>query len=184
MGTLIHSYETKGPAEIPAKRDYLTKVWLRKVRQMGHEVQVPDLPFNSLYALRLASEQAWSDKAHFPLWNLTGDFFSLCWERGQDLGAESVLLQVLQKYTAEKDVLVRATDKDVRRALKSNLKQAKASGVFGVPTWVIGEEIFWGEDSFESLKGFLQGEELYDAKLLQEFNRSFEPSTYRKDVEN
>ena len=40
-------------------------------------------------------------------------------------------------------------DRDVKDALRSATDEVLALGVFGVPTIVIGEELFWGDDRLE-----------------------------------
>jgi 2-hydroxychromene-2-carboxylate isomerase len=46
-----------------------------------------------------------------------------------------------------------AANKDL---LRRNTDEAIARGVFGVPTFVADGEIFWGADSLDFLKAFLQ----------------------------
>ena len=36
-----------------------------------------------------------------------------------------------------------------------NSEQAVSKGVFGVPSYVVGEEVFWGQDRLEFLDLFL-----------------------------
>jgi predicted DsbA family dithiol-disulfide isomerase len=49
----------------------------------------------------------------------------------------------------------------VKDALRSNTEQAAARGVFGVPSFVVDGEVFWGADAIDFLKGFLK-----DPKVL------------------
>jgi predicted DsbA family dithiol-disulfide isomerase len=43
----------------------------------------------------------------------------------------------------------------VKDLLRRNTDQAIAAGVFGVPSFVIDGEVFWGADSIEFAKAFL-----------------------------
>jgi predicted DsbA family dithiol-disulfide isomerase len=43
----------------------------------------------------------------------------------------------------------------VKDALRRNTEQAAARGVFGVPTFEVDGELFWGADSIEFLNAFL-----------------------------
>jgi len=43
----------------------------------------------------------------------------------------------------------------VKDALRRNTEDAAARGVFGVPSFVIGGEVFWGADSINFVKAFL-----------------------------
>src|SRR6266404_1462399 len=44
---------------------------------------------------------------------------------------------------------------EIKDALRKNTEQAAARGVFGVPSFVVDGEVFWGADSIEFLKAFL-----------------------------
>ena len=38
----------------------------------------------------------------------------------------------------------------MKQALIANTDEAKARGVFGVPTWIVrGDELYWGQDRLE-----------------------------------
>jgi len=44
---------------------------------------------------------------------------------------------------------------EVKDPLRRNTEEAAARGVFGVPSFVVDGEVFWGADSIEFLKAFL-----------------------------
>ena len=44
---------------------------------------------------------------------------------------------------------------EIKDALRRNTEQAAARGVFGVPTFEIDDELFWGADSIEFVAAFL-----------------------------
>jgi 2-hydroxychromene-2-carboxylate isomerase len=46
-------------------------------------------------------------------------------------------------------ILARATSGDSKNALDSETKAACSLGIFGSPTFGIGEELFWGDDRLE-----------------------------------
>ncbi len=46
-------------------------------------------------------------------------------------------------------VMSRADSEEARRRLPSETDVARALGVFGSPTFVVGDEIFWGDDRLE-----------------------------------
>lgn len=69
---------------------------------------------------------------------------------GADLGEESVVLEAGRRADIDTDRLRDAlTDADIKDALRRSTDDALALGVFGVPTIVIGEELFWGDDRLE-----------------------------------
>jgi 2-hydroxychromene-2-carboxylate isomerase len=57
------------------------------------------------------------------------------------------------------DVLERIEDPVVKQALRDRSNQAIERGVFGVPTMIVDDELFWGEDSFPHLERYLAGDD-------------------------
>jgi predicted DsbA family dithiol-disulfide isomerase len=49
----------------------------------------------------------------------------------------------------------RVASPDVKEALRRNTEEAATAGVFGVPSFIAGGELFWGVDSLDFLKAFL-----------------------------
>ena len=72
------------------------------------------------------------------------------WAEGQDIGRPEVLLEIAASVGLD-PAEVKATFDDPRRQalLDANAAAAAELGVFGVPTFVIGTEIFWGQDRID-----------------------------------
>ena len=45
---------------------------------------------------------------------------------------------------------------EIKNALRSNTEEAAARGVFGVPSFVVDGEVFWGADAVDFVKAFLK----------------------------
>ena len=56
------------------------------------------------------------------------------------------------------DALV--NDPEIKARLKANGDKAIAAGAFGVPTFVINDEVFWGDDAFEMVLDYLENPEM------------------------
>ena len=50
-----------------------------------------------------------------------------------------------------------AADPSIKRSLVESTEQAVSRGVFGVPTMLIGDELFWGLDQLPYLELYLEG---------------------------
>jgi 2-hydroxychromene-2-carboxylate isomerase len=50
-----------------------------------------------------------------------------------------------------------AQSDDNKTGLRQQTEQAKALGIFGSPTFVVGNELFWGDDRLEDALDFLAG---------------------------
>ena len=59
------------------------------------------------------------------------------------------------------DAAARIADPAVKDRLRRNAEEAVARGVFGVPTFVIADELFWGEDVTGMMLDYLADPELF-----------------------
>ncbi len=55
----------------------------------------------------------------------------------------------------------------VKDRVRSQTDSAIAAGVFGVPTMIVDDELFWGYDDFPFLERFLAGRDPLDHELLK-----------------
>ena len=72
------------------------------------------------------------------------------WAEGRDIGETEVLLEIGEVSglkTTEIDAAL--NDNSRRETLDQNWQHAQSLGVIGVPSFVIGEEVFWGNDRFD-----------------------------------
>ena len=163
LAQVIHHYETKGPAEIEPKRNYLWKHCLRSAKSRNIPFVMPaKLPFNSSLALRMAI----AAKGDF---KVIDALFRAAWERGSDLGDPDIILAIPECSGLDSI----ASSKDCRRELKQNITQAIENTVFGTPTFLVGDELFWGDDSRRDLINYLKGEDLLDKNQFNHFTESF-----------
>ena len=64
-----------------------------------------------------------------------------------DIGEASVLLDCLSGIVKDPAaVLSAARGQDAKARVRHNTERAIALGIFGAPTFVVGEELFWGSD--------------------------------------
>ncbi len=172
LGSLIRHYETKGPAEILPKRNYLFKNCLRYSALNGITFNPPKtLPFNSLYALRMSLKEV-CEENQFKIIDI---IFRLGWEKGADLGDEGLIVKELTNHNLNgMELLEKVSTPQARRILKDNINTALSKGVFGVPTFLVDGELFWGNDSIEHLELFLKGKDPLSTEKFKEFEkRSF-----------
>lgn len=72
------------------------------------------------------------------------------WAEGQDIGDPNILLEVGELIGLDRGELSAALDNTAYQAqLKRNAEEAAEIGVIGVPTFVIGDQIFWGQDRID-----------------------------------
>ncbi|MCU7845251.1 MAG: 2-hydroxychromene-2-carboxylate isomerase [Candidatus Thiodiazotropha sp. (ex Monitilora ramsayi)] len=72
------------------------------------------------------------------------------WAEGADIGQLDILLEVGTRVGIDRDELAAAANDPERQAqLETNWHEADEKGAIGVPTFIIGEEIFWGQDRID-----------------------------------
>jgi len=147
LPNVISFYETKGPSQIKPKRDYLMRDLMRYKTINQIPFKVPSvLPFNSLYALRIVLQAKTNEEKRI----LTNLFFRASWELGLDIGNTQLLKDLLSENGFNADELIDKTSaKEVKQNLRDNIEKALSLGVFGVPTFIIDQELFWGNDSLK-----------------------------------
>lgn len=165
LGPLLNHWEIKGPGEITPKREFLLKQCLRYAAREGIEFTTPKMhPFNSLYALRLALPGVAGELQERVIETL----WKAGWQQRIDMGEPDELLKALKEAGLPAEELYeKSFSKEAKVELKENIKEAIAFGAFGVPSMVYENELFWGNDSFEDLKNFIQGKDLLDRSKLQ-----------------
>jgi 2-hydroxychromene-2-carboxylate isomerase len=151
---LLGHWEHKGPAEIPAKRrqTYRYCHWLAAKR--GIPFKTPERhPFNPLGLLRLALALDAEPSA-------VRTIFRHVWGDGRD-GQDHESLSALATALGVEDLAARIDDSAVKQRLRENTDEAISRGVFGVPTFAIGDEIFWGEDVTDMMLDYLDDPQLF-----------------------
>ena len=72
------------------------------------------------------------------------------WGNGLDIGQREVLHNIADTIGLAKSDLDQAIDDDASAAqLAANWEEAQSLGVIGVPTFVIDDQIFWGNDRLD-----------------------------------
>jgi len=99
-------------------------------------------------ALTFAERRAGSPRADVKALGLAA--MRLAFLDGADLGEQSAVLEAGRRAGIDTGALANAlTDPEVKDALRSATDEVLALGVFGVPTILIGEEFYWGDDRLE-----------------------------------
>jgi 2-hydroxychromene-2-carboxylate isomerase len=149
FAALLDHFGQRGPAEIPSKRRFTYRFALWRARRLQLPMQFPPAhPFNPLAALRLII--AAGSTLHAARIVLTAVFGA-----GRDVSDPSVVVQLAQELGVANPEQALA-DPAVKARLRQNTQWASERGVFGVPTLVIGEELFWGHDAIDMALDYLK----------------------------
>ncbi len=79
--------------------------------------------------------------------------FRAMWVEQQALGDPAVLAVVLTRSGIAPDAIAAiAADPVVKDALKTRTQEAVDRGVFGAPTFFVGDQMFWGQDRIDFVR--------------------------------
>ena len=79
------------------------------------------------------------------------------WGEGQNIAEDTALAEVANRIGLDSDAIISAAhDNQYLDELAHNANEAEDCGVIGVPTFVIGENIFWGQDRVDFVLEHLQ----------------------------
>jgi 2-hydroxychromene-2-carboxylate isomerase len=165
FAAMLNAHGNVGPAEIAAKRAYTFRDVMREAARGGLPFAgPPGHPFNPLLALRMCT--ALGDERERRRFALA--LLSACWESGDDISDEATLARIADECGVDGAALIAATRQpQVKQQLAMATEQAIAAGVFGVPTFRLDDELFWGGDRVEALLWRLEGEAIDEDKLSQ-----------------
>jgi 2-hydroxychromene-2-carboxylate isomerase len=154
LGKVFEATGNRPPVSVPAKGKYLfndVRLW---AKHYGVPFRFPSVfPVASLTALRIACGLP-EEQAH--RWAYA--ILHVYWTQDRDIGQPEVLREVALGLGLDPDAtLALAQDPAVKEQLKTNTEEAVRRGVFGAPTFFIGEHMFWGNDRFELMEAVLTG---------------------------
>jgi len=152
---LLEAHGLLGPAETEARRRYTFHDVARCARRLGLRAQGPPAhPFRSLDALRVATLFRSAPQAL----DLAVGFAHACWVDGRDLTDPRVLAERVRGAGLDAtDLEERARAPAVKDELRRLTDGALEQGVFGVPSFIVDGELFWGHDRLEHLAERLAG---------------------------
>ena len=142
LGALLSHYEQKGPAEIPPKRWHTYRYCQWRAAKLGIPLRFPPAhPFNPIAALRMIVALDAGEAA-------VDAVFDAAFGKGLDVSDLDVLTSIGAALGLQ-DTAEAIARPEVKQKLRENTDTAIASGIFGVPSIVLNDEVFWGEDMTE-----------------------------------
>jgi len=149
LAALLDHFGQRGPAEIPSKRRFTYRFVLWRARRLGMPLRMPPAhPFNPLAALRLVIAAGSTTRA-------AGTVLRAVFAEGRDVTQPAVIADLAAELSVA-DPQAALGDPAIKQRLRDNTQWACSRGVFGVPTLVIGEELFWGHDAIDMALDYLR----------------------------
>jgi 2-hydroxychromene-2-carboxylate isomerase len=140
-------------AMAPRKARYLWRDHARYAEATGLSFRRPSrFPIKTALALRCVLSvdgQGAKDEGRAPI-ELSQALFRSYWERDENIADPEVLATLISgMHLDPSSIIARANSQEIRDALRGVTNRAVERGVFGVPTFFVNEEMFWGKDRLD-----------------------------------
>lgn len=165
LGPLLNHWQIKGPGEVTPKREFLLKQCLRFSAKNNIPFTTPKThPFNSLYALRFCLSSVAGEQQE----SVIATLWKAGWQERIDMGEPDEIMKALSAANLPAEELYeKSFTREAKLELKSNIQEAIGFGAFGVPSFVVKDELFWGHDAIADLMEFLKGNDRLDREKLE-----------------
>jgi 2-hydroxychromene-2-carboxylate isomerase len=147
LGGLHNLHGIKAPAFIPAKAKHM----IRDCKLIAERNNVK-FKFNSYFPIRslnlmrgvLVAEE--DNIKNYYIDNI----FNTVWQDGLNMNDENVVHKVLKNLNINpKTFFLRSSSSLMKDSLRKKTSEAYEKGVFGAPTFVSNNKVFWGQDRIE-----------------------------------
>lgn len=157
---LLNAFGHKGPAEIERKRRFTYELCTWTGQQIGMPFVMPSVhPFKPLRYLRLILALGGTAE-------VVSAVFDQLYTTGCDPDSDEAWARLLDRLGVNGGSLALDVP-DVKERLKDNTANAAAAGVFGVPTILVNDKLFWGLDSLPMLRAYLREDPGLDSPAMQ-----------------
>ena len=155
LGGIFQAIGNRSPVEIPAKGKWMQE----DLQHFAARYQVPyrwnpHFPINTLALMRGATYAA---REGFVV-PFSDAIYKAIWADGLNMADPAVIGKVLQEAGIDaQKVLAGTQEQAVKDALKDATQRAVARGLFGAPTFFVGERMHFGQDRLPYVEELLRG---------------------------
>jgi 2-hydroxychromene-2-carboxylate isomerase len=154
LGAVFKATGNASPAAIPAKGRWTGADFRRWAKRHNTEFNFnPHFPINTLQLMRGATGLI-EDTRFMTYCDMV---FDAMWRDPKNLGDPAELARVVRRAGVEPDDFQALIERDeVKDRLKATTEAAVARGVFGAPSFFVGEEMFFGQDRMDFVEEALE----------------------------
>jgi len=147
LGALLKSAGIRANVDIPIKGKYMVK----DCRLCAEKNNI-EFKFNNYFpiiTLDLMRCVIVAEKKNFAQ-NFINKVFDAIWKDGLNLNDNLIIIKLLKNLDINpKTFLMKAVEQNIKDELKRRTDNAYSKGVFGLPSFIINNKIFWGQDRIE-----------------------------------
>ncbi|MBS0339095.1 MAG: 2-hydroxychromene-2-carboxylate isomerase [Proteobacteria bacterium] len=135
-----------------------------RARERERWAQLLDMPVSAKPRFHPADESlaarmviALDAQDHAAAWPLAQAILAAVWVRDLDIADPATLAQLASEQGMDgKALLAKAQEPATLQTFTANTDEALAAGVFGVPSFVVGSELFFGQDRLDFVERALR----------------------------
>ena len=156
LGGVFQATDNRSPASIPAKGRYTFADFSRYAKRYGVTYRMnAHFPINTLMLMRGAVGLQMRNDPKFLDYCAT--VFNAIWVDSLNMNDPATVGAALAKAGFDPMALLALTNEQATKdQLKAVTQQAVERGIFGAPTFFVGDEMFWGQDRLDFVKEALQ----------------------------
>mgnify|MGYP003683905261 FL=1 len=147
LGGLHNLHNIKAPAFIPAKAKFM----IRDCKMIAEKNGVK-FKFNSYFPIKTVNLMRGvfiAEEDDFKSFYVDNMFDSI-WQNGFNMNDQNIIDKILKNIQVNpKTFFLRSTTQNIKEKLKNKTNEAYEKGIFGAPTFLINNKIFWGQDRLE-----------------------------------
>ena len=147
LGGLHNLHGIKAPAFIPAKAKHM----IRDCKLIAEKNKIK-FKFNTYFpikSLNLMRGVLVAEEDNFKSYYIDSIFDSI-WQDGLNMNDESIIQKVIKNLDVNpKTFFLRIGSSSIKDSLRKKTNDAYEKGIFGAPSFVSNNKIFWGQDRIE-----------------------------------
>ena len=147
LGGLHNLHGIKAPAFIPAKAKHM----VRDCKLIAEKNNIR-FKFNAYFPIRTLNlmRGAFVAEEDNVKKYYIDNIFNTIWQDGLNMNDTIVIQKILQNLNINpKTFSLRTTSSLIKDLLRKKTNEAYEKGIFGAPTFVVNNKIFWGQDRIE-----------------------------------
>jgi 2-hydroxychromene-2-carboxylate isomerase len=152
LGGVFKATGNASPVSVPAKGRWMGQDMARWAKRYGVPFRFnPHFPINTLTLMRGATGLQMRQPQDFLRY--LDLMHRAMWEQGKNMGDATVLAATLVEGGFDADAFgALVADPEVKARLVATTEEAVARGVFGAPTFFVGEAMFFGQDRLDFVR--------------------------------
>jgi 2-hydroxychromene-2-carboxylate isomerase len=152
LGGVFQATGNQSPMMVAPKGRYVMSDLERFAHRYGVEFSHnPFFPINTLTLMRIATGLQMREPVRMVPW--VDAVYRAIWVEGKNMNDPAVVAGVLQAAGFDAAALLAlSADAEVKERLKAVTQDAVARGVFGAPTFFVGDHMYWGQDRLDFVK--------------------------------